>query len=96
MGLFALWLWGNISPIFWQISFHHDFLLSKVHLVDKFNRLLFEKFQNLDTFYPRFCLGHATKNLSSKTLSSQQEAVLSKGFRFCFPTKVSYSKKFLR
>ena len=34
----------------------------------------------------------ATKNLSSKPLSSQQEAVLSKGFRFCFPTPISYSK----
>ena len=35
-------------------SFHHGFHLSKVRLVDKFNSLLFEKFQNSDTFYPRF------------------------------------------
>ena len=73
-------------------SFHYDFHLSKVRLVDKFKRLLFEKFQDSDTFYPRFCLGPATKNLSSKTPSSQQVAVLSKGFRFCIPTPISYSE----
>ena len=71
---------------------NHDFHLSKVRLVEKFNGLLFEKFQNSDTFYPCFCLVSAAMNMSSKTLSSQQEAVLSKGFRFCFPTQVSYSK----
>ena len=43
-------------------------------------------------FYPRFFLGSATNNLSSKPLSSQQEAVLSKGFRFSFPIPISYSK----
>ena len=47
-------------------------------MVDKFNRLLFEKFHDSDTFYPRFCLGPATKNLSSKPLSSQQEKIISK------------------
>ena len=35
-------------------SFHHDFHLSKVRLVDKFNRLLFEKLKDSDTFYPQF------------------------------------------
>ena len=30
--------------------------------------------------------------LLSKPLSSKQEAVLSKGFRLCFPTPISYSK----
>ena len=73
-------------------SFHHDFHLSEVRLVDKFNRLLFKKFQDLDIFYPRFYLGPATKILSSKSLSSQQKAVLSRCFRFCFPTPISYSK----
>ena len=86
------------SDIFMRIkempirSFRHDFHLSKVHLVDKFNKLLFEKFQDSDVFYPRFCLGPAIKNLSSKPLNIQQEAVLSKGSKFCFPTPISYSK----
>ena len=65
-------------------SFQHDFRLSKVRLVDKFNSLLFEKFQNSDTFYPRLCLGPATIKFSSKTLSSQQEAVLSKNLDSVF------------
>ena len=65
-------------------SFQLDFRLSKVRLVDKFNSFLFEKFQNSDTFYPRFCLGPATKKFSSKTLSSQQEAVMSKNLDSVF------------
>jgi len=73
-------------------SFRHDFHLSKVRLVDKFNKLLFENFQDSDVFYPRHCLGPAIKNLSSKPLNIQQEAVLLKGSKFCFPTPVSYSK----
>ena len=86
------------SDIFMRIkemairSFRHDFHLSKVRLVDKFNKLLFENFQDSDVFYPRHCLGPAIKNLSSKPLNIQQEAVLSKGSKFCFPTPVSYSK----
>ena len=65
-------------------SFQHDFRLSKVCLVEKFNSLLFQKFQNSDTFYPCFCLGPGTKKFSSKTLSSQQEAVLSKNLDSVF------------
>ena len=73
-------------------SFHHDFHLSKVRLAGKFNRLLFEKFQDSDSFILVFVWVMPLKNLSSKPLSSQQEAVLSKGFKFCFPTPISYSK----
>ena len=92
MGLFALWLWENIFPLCWQISFHHDFHLTKVRLVDKCNRLLFKKFQNSDNFYPGFLWVMPLRICRLKLLVLKQEAVLSKGFRFCFPTKVSYSK----
>jgi hypothetical protein len=61
-------------------------------LADKFNRILFEKFKDSDVFYACLCLGLVIKNLSSKPLSSQQKAILSKGSKFGFPTPISYSK----
>jgi len=53
-------------------SFNHDFHLSKVRLADKLNGLLFEKFRDYDTS----CPGSVIKNISSKSLTIQQEAIL--------------------
>jgi hypothetical protein len=82
-------LFNNLeSELFWKIkdmaikSFHHDFHLSKVWLADKSNGLLFERFQDSDTFCPRFCPGPAIKNISSKSLTIQQEEILAKGPKF--------------
>ena len=86
------------SDIFWRIkemtvrSFQYDFhfqwfvwLTNSVDFCLRSSRIWI-------FFYLRFCLGPATKNLSSKPLSGQQEVVLSKGSRFCFPTPISHSE----